>query len=512
MKNVLVFLTSTLLTLSLHAQTTNFTYQGKLTESGAPASGAYLMEFRLFDAVSGGAQIGATVSNPAVDVANGFFTVSLDFGSSPFNGADRYLEIAVKRNAGDPFTVLSPRQQITSSPYAIQAQKAQSAESATTAFNVTGLVQIENGGTGSSVKNFVDLSNDQLGIGGNKTFTGTVSVNGSGVFSGNGSGLTNLNGANITGGSILSAALSSALIPNSTDLKLLGSLRWDLLKTQSNFTVGSAPTSVAFDGTNIWVANSGSSNVSKIRVNDGTVLGTFAVGTSPQAIAFDGANIWVANSGGNNVTKLSAIDGSNLGTFPTGTNPVAIAFDGTNVWIANRPSGPVNGSVTKLRASDGANQGTFPVGIAPFAIAFDGAVIWVTTESGTVNRFRASDSSPLTSVSAVGAAGIAFDGSFIWITSASGSTVTKVRAGDGSTVGAFNVGTSPRGVAFDGSNIWVTNSGNNSVTKLRAVDGALLSTFSVGLDPRGIAFDGAAMWIAVRGSTEVTRMLPAFPN
>src|SRR5512139_2211454 len=40
----------------------------------------------------------------------------------------------------------------------------------------------------------------------------------------------------------------------------------------------------------------------------------FKVGTSPMGIAFDGANIWVANSGSNNVTKLRASDGAHLGS------------------------------------------------------------------------------------------------------------------------------------------------------------------------------------------------------
>ena len=64
-------------------------------------------------------------------------------------------------------------------------------------------------------------------------------------------------------------------------------------------------------------------------------LGTFAVGTAPRAVAFDGANIWVANSGSNNVTKLRASDGANLGTFAVGSVPDGVAFDGANIWVAN---------------------------------------------------------------------------------------------------------------------------------------------------------------------------------
>ena len=65
----------------------------------------------------------------------------------------------------------------------------------------------------------------------------------------------------------------------------------------------------------------------------------FAVGSNPVAVAFDGSNIWIANQGSNNVTKLRASDGSPVGTFPlAGTNmhPSGIAFDGTNIWVTGQ--------------------------------------------------------------------------------------------------------------------------------------------------------------------------------
>src|SRR5207237_2499535 len=49
-------------------------------------------------------------------------TVELDFGNSPFiAGADRYLQVAVRRNSGESYVLLSPRQRITAVPYAIRA-------------------------------------------------------------------------------------------------------------------------------------------------------------------------------------------------------------------------------------------------------------------------------------------------------------------------------------------------------------------------------------------------------
>src|SRR5262245_283619 len=82
------------------AQTTAFTYQGKLTDNGSPANGNYDLTFKLFDTatVGSGVQQGATLSLTNVAVSGGVFTVPLDFGAcaSCFTGAARYLEISVK--------------------------------------------------------------------------------------------------------------------------------------------------------------------------------------------------------------------------------------------------------------------------------------------------------------------------------------------------------------------------------------------------------------------------------
>jgi DNA-binding beta-propeller fold protein YncE len=70
--------------------------------------------------------------------------------------------------------------------------------------------------------------------------------------------------------------------------------------------VGTQPYGVAFDGTNIWVANGGSNTVTKLTANTGAVVGTYSAGSVLVAVAFDGTNIWVANAGGNTVSKIPA--------------------------------------------------------------------------------------------------------------------------------------------------------------------------------------------------------------
>jgi hypothetical protein len=111
-------------TLESLAQSTAFTYQGRLQDGGAPATGPHDFEFRLFNAASGGAQHGPAVTLDDLGVTNGLFTAILDFGAN-FPGADRFLQISVRPGVSTGvYTSLNPRQPITSAPYAVKALEA----------------------------------------------------------------------------------------------------------------------------------------------------------------------------------------------------------------------------------------------------------------------------------------------------------------------------------------------------------------------------------------------------
>ncbi len=141
-----------------HAQTplTNtFTYQGELKFNNAPANDSYDFEFSVFDMETGGTVLD-TVTVSGVTVTNGVFTTPITLNNDLFTGNKIWLEIGVRAvGTSDPFDLLSPRQEVTSSPYAIHAQFVG-------ADAVTG-VQIENG---SITASDVDLSSIQKRVGG----------------------------------------------------------------------------------------------------------------------------------------------------------------------------------------------------------------------------------------------------------------------------------------------------------------------------------------------------------
>ncbi|RFF26552.1 MULTISPECIES: tail fiber domain-containing protein [unclassified Wenzhouxiangella] len=112
-----LFLITILLLMALPATAqsdTTIAYQGQLQDASGPHDGTPGMEFRLFDSLTDGAQIGTEIVLSAVPVTDGLFEVDLDFGA-PYGAEPTYLEVMV---AGE---TLAPRQRILAAPLAIHA-------------------------------------------------------------------------------------------------------------------------------------------------------------------------------------------------------------------------------------------------------------------------------------------------------------------------------------------------------------------------------------------------------
>lgn len=179
-----------------------FTYQGRLNIGNGLAGGLYDFQFALFPASTGtNNQVDTTITAASVPVSNGLFTVELSFPlvNTSFNGSDRWLEIAVRPSlVGSNYVTLTPRQQITATPYAITAGNLSGTLNAA---NITGTI------------NLAQLPPTLV-------TNGASGVNLSGSFTGNGAGVTNLNFSansegliNLSGGFMVSASPAAGSSP-----------------------------------------------------------------------------------------------------------------------------------------------------------------------------------------------------------------------------------------------------------------------------------------------------------
>jgi hypothetical protein len=183
-----------LLSSAVSAQTpagTAFTYQGRLMDNGAPANGPYDLGFSLFGAPSGGTALG-TNTLPAVPVSQGLFTVKLDFGVAPFvAGQARWLEIQVTPPGGP---VLSPRQELTPSPYTLFSSYTDPAN--LTSLNASNLTSgvVPGARLSGTYSQPLSLTNPANAV------TGTLA--------GNGAAVTGLNASNLASGTVPGARLA----------------------------------------------------------------------------------------------------------------------------------------------------------------------------------------------------------------------------------------------------------------------------------------------------------------
>jgi hypothetical protein len=280
------------------AQSTAFTYQGRLIDNGQPANGNYDLVFSLFPASTGTNQIGGWITNSATPVSSGLFTVMLDFGPSAFLSSDRWLQLGVRANGDGAPTTLSPRQAISPAPYTLHALGSDNAMTAVMADAVVNGVYTT--GTYADPSWITSLRSSKI--------TGDIAGKASG-FLGNLSGeVVGSQGATV----IVSDAITTAKIANSavTTAKLAAGAVTEgkisaagLLVANLNADLldGRHATSFAEKGAGPESKNVGVCNTSGTAAAWDSATGTWssvALGGSSSALLGSGGNIAFANNAG----------------------------------------------------------------------------------------------------------------------------------------------------------------------------------------------------------------------
>lgn len=211
---------------------TAFTYQGELRDGDGPANGVYDLRFGVYADAAGPTMVGPVACANNVEVIDGRFTVLLDFGSV-FNGEVRFLEVAVRADAGEwceigaGYTTLLPRQRVSAAPnagFAANAATAASAATALSAANATALNNqpatfYTNAGNLTGTLSDARLSTNVTTLAGSQTFSGAKTFSAAPAFSAAGGGapftvgsttrVTNLNADLLDGLDASSFALAS---------------------------------------------------------------------------------------------------------------------------------------------------------------------------------------------------------------------------------------------------------------------------------------------------------------
>jgi hypothetical protein len=276
-----------------------------------------------------------------------------------------------------------------------------------------------------------------------------------------------------------------------------------LASAQTN--VGFLPKMVKWDGADLWVANSGSDTVSRVRASDGKLLETWTGATDAEAVLVARGRIYV---GGSN--KLYALDPkqpagnvSILGHFLAGIN--GLACDGIRVWAASE-----NGIVSIFDPNTSIIVPVYTGFDNLSGPIFDGSNIWVTDFNAGKLLKLDSNGAVIQNVPIGGGAGFPiFDGTNIWVPNPIDNSVSVVRAASGQVL-ATQTGNglnAPLRAAFDGERILITNY-SDGVSLWKATDLTPLGSVSTGPDsfPEGACSDGRYFWITLSNTSKLARL------
>jgi hypothetical protein len=199
------------------------------------------------------------------------------------------------------------------------------------------------------------------------------------------------------------------------------------------------------------------------------------VGANPSSITFDGLNLWTANfgmgAGLGSITRYNIVTDAET-TFAVGFNqPSGIVFDGTHLWVVDSGDNalhrvnPDNSAILETLAMGAITSTAIPV--------FDGANIWVPVANGLNVVSTSTPAQVLATLTGNGLSGVnravAFDGERIMVTNQSGDSVSLWKASSLTPLGNLNLGAgmTPFGVCSDGLHFWISVNSSGSDILMR---------------------------------------------
>jgi hypothetical protein len=362
------------------------TYQGLLSsQANDVGNSTYDMTFTLFATNSGGSPIAGPLTNTAIVVnSNGLFSTMINFGSNVFNGGNCFIEIGVATNGYTSFTLLAPRQPITSTPqsmYALSAGTAGIADgvSASAVINGSslsvgqsntlggGYSTIAGGSSNAAIASYAAVAGG-IGntAGGTGAFAGGGTGNGIGGCAGLDSwiagGLDNYVGSSYSG--IGGGAYNA--IECSADYSFVGGGSGNLIQSNATYgTISGGNNSAIQSLANFSSVGGGYNNIIVSLANYATISGgdynTISTNSYESAIGGGGDNTIQANAfdssigGGNNNTiqsgaPYSFIGGGNYNTIQQSVFGSVIDGGYTNIITPDSAGSFSNDIVTDVVA------------------------------------------------------------------------------------------------------------------------------------------------------------------
>ena len=241
------------------------------------------------------------------------------------------------------------------------------------------------------------------------------------------------------------------------------------------------------------------------------VIKHLAVGDDPShlELSHDGRRLYVANSGSNDVTIIDTASDRVLTTAPTGARPLlpCVAANDESVYL---PSGP-DKSVTVLGAGGGFKK-TVAVGLAPHDVAVSPDCRWAYQPNSAAHTVTVIDGKDYSVVGEVkvglGPGHIVFDpeSRFAYVANTVSDDVTVIDTANHEVIATIPAGAVAHlpALSHDGRYGYVANFAADNLTVWDCQDRRVIATIPVGIYPHFFAPSPDGKWLVVSNTGEST--------
>ncbi len=259
--------------------------------------------------------------------------------------------------------------------------------------------------------------------------------------------------------------------------------------------VGHKPKGVVVnaDGTNVYVANSGSNSISVVDTDARKVVNTISnFGYSPAELVLstDEQHLYAVNPDSDNVSVIDTVSETVCGRVTVGFRPAAITYDGNRgkIYVANQG----DNTVSVIDAGTASEEFAVTVGLQPTGLAVEGSRLYVANSGsntisviqlGSYAVVKTVDVGPMPMKALSGLSG------WIYVTHGDSNEVSLYYTSMDMITKNIFVGNLPTHMAMDAlrRKLYVVNSLSDTVSVLDLATKKVVGTIEVGRKPYGIA-------------------------
>lgn len=201
----------------------------------------------------------------------------------------------------------------------------------------------------------------------------------------------------------------------------------------------------------------------------GDAVKTFKTpGHHPTAMCFDGTLIWLADSGTAELNGIDRETGKVVKTLKApGYDPVGLAWDGKLLWCIDATEGWIYGINVKTGVAEKILESNSR---KPGGMTFDGSYLWMIDKGNKkllkINRQDGMMHESITAPSP-DVKDLTFDGTYIWATDNDDDMLYRVKPYNGNVVTYVrSVGPYPYGICWDGKTLWTADYQTEELCKL----------------------------------------------